>query len=338
MKSVFITGITAQTSYYLLDLFLNKGYYVVGMQRRCSVDNTERIKSFLSNPNLELVRGDVTDASSLHKLLNHFKPDYLVHNAAQSDVRVSFEEPNHTLQVTGVGSLNVLDALVKESPRTKSVFFNSSEMFGSNCDKDGYQRETTPLGGNSPYAAAKVLSHNLINIYRKSYGLPVSSAILFNMESPFRGESFVTRKITRFLAEFHQAKERGWPWSKLKLGNIDSKRDWSSCRDSIHAVYLMLQAEPDDFVISSGETHSVREFFQEALNLVEPNYRVDDLYEVDKSLLRPYELPYLRGDSTKIREKLGWVPKVTFKELVREMVAADVRDLMNKELDYVSDR
>lgn len=339
MKLVYITGITGQVGSMLADFYLNKGFYVVGLVRRTSTNNTERIAHILGNPNLELVQADITDAASLHKSINHFKPDFLCHAAAQSQVRISFDEPYHTMLTTGMGTLNILEALVKESPHTKSVFFNSSEMFGSACDKDGLQRETTPFMPCSVYGIAKLASHHLVNVYRKSYGIFACSAICFNMESSRRGDNFVTKKITKWLAEFHQAKENSWSWSKIKLGNINAQRDWNAVRDSILAVDLMLNhKEPDDFVISSGETHSVREFFQEALNLVEPGYKIDDLYEVDKSLLRPYELPYLRGDSTKIREKLGWKPKVGFKELIREMVAADVRDLMNKELDYVSDR
>lgn len=324
MKKALVTGITGQDGSYLAELLLSKGYEVHGIIRRASSFNTDRIDHLYRDPHDEDVRlflhyGDLNDASSLNRILRQVRPDEIYNLGAQSHVRVSFDVPEYTAEITALGTVRLLEA-VRETGLTPRFYqASSSELYGKVLEVP--QKETTPFYPRSPYAAAKAYSFHITVNYRESYGLHASNGILFNHESPRRGETFVTRKITRAVARIKAGVQ-----DKLFLGNLDAKRDWGYAADYVEAMWLMLQQEqPDDYVIATGETHSVREFLEEAFGHVDIDWQKH--VEIDPKYFRPAEVDLLIGDATKAREKLGWTPKVRFGELVRMMVDADVAQL-----------
>jgi GDPmannose 4,6-dehydratase len=317
MKTAFITGITGQDGSYLAELLLNKGYRVVAMKRRTSIISTNRIDHLIKNKNLILEYGNLNDSGCIHRLLLKYNPDELYNLAAQSHVRVSFEAPEEVTEFVAMGTLRIIEACRNVSPKTRIYQASSSEMFGDNPESP--QKETTRLMPASPYACAKVFAHNLCRNYRKSYNMHISSGILFNHESPRRGETFVTRKITRAAARIKLGMQ-----DKLYLGNLDAKRDWGFAGDYVEAMWLMLQQNaPDDYVIATGETHTVKEFLEEVFNIA--GLSVEEHVEIDSRLFRPHEVPLLLGDPTKAKEKLGWEPKIKFKELAKLMFEEDLK-------------
>ncbi|KOR36280.1 MULTISPECIES: GDP-mannose 4,6-dehydratase [Planktothricoides] len=324
-KRALITGITGQDGSYLSELLLEQGYEVHGIIRRTSTFNTDRIDHIYEDPHNERAKlflhyGDLTDGVTLRRILEEIKPVEIYNLGAQSHVRVSFDTPEYTVDAVGMGTLRLLEAIRDYQQRTgiQVRFYQagSSEMFGK--VQEIPQKETTPFYPRSPYACAKVYAHWQTVNYRESYGLFACNGILFNHESPRRGETFVTRKITRALARILAGKQK-----KLYLGNLDSKRDWGYAKDYVRGMWLMLQQdEPDDYVLSTNETHSIREFLDIAFNYVNLDWH--DYVEFDPRYLRPAEVDILIGDSTKARQKLGWQPSVTFEELVILMVEADL--------------
>ena len=322
MKRALITGITGQDGSYLAELLLDKGYEVHGIIRRSSSFNTGRIDHLYAdphlNPRLRLHYGDLTDSVALVKLLYQLKPDEIYNLGAQSHVRVSFDIPESTGDIVGLGTQRILEA-VREVGLADHVRFyqaSSSEMFGK--VQEVPQTETTPFWPRSPYACAKVYAYWLTVNYREAYGLHASNGILFNHESPRRGETFVTRKITRAAARIKLGLQ-----SKLYLGNLDARRDWGYARDYVEMMWLMLQQDqPDDYVAATGETHSVRDFCEHAFARLGLDWQ--EYVEQDERYFRPAEVDLLIGDPAKARQKLGWEPRVTFKELVDLMVDADL--------------
>lgn len=320
MKRALITGITGQDGSYLTEFLLEKGYEVWGIIRRSSTFNTDRIDHLYRDPHepdvrLRLVYGDLNDASSLNKILRTVRPDEIYNLGAQSHVRVSFDVPEYTAEVTGVGTVRLLEAIRDSGLNPRFYQASSSELYGK--VREVPQRETTPFHPRSPYACAKAYAYFITVNYREAYGLHASNGILFNHESPRRGETFVTRKITRALARIRLGLQ-----DKLYLGNLDAKRDWGYAGDYVEAMWLTLQQPaPDDYVIATGETHSVREFLEAAFSYAGLDWRKH--VEIDPRYFRPAEVDLLVGDATKAREKLGWAPRVRFEELVRKMVDAD---------------
>tara|TARA_R110000744_G_scaffold18499_8_gene49652 strand:- start:3253 stop:4215 length:963 start_codon:yes stop_codon:yes gene_type:complete len=315
MKTAMITGITGQDGSYLADLLLQKGYKVIGLKRRTSLICTARIDDFYDHQNFELRYFDLNDSGCMWRLLSEYKPDEIYNLAAQSHVRVSFELPENTVDGIAMGTLRFLEAVRHIVPQARFYQASSSEMFGDNPAFP--QDENTTLMPASPYACAKVFAHNLVRNYRQSYGLHASSGILFNHESPRRGETFVTRKITLAAARIKLGMQ-----DKLYLGNLDAKRDWGFAGDYVEAMWLMLQQEnADDYVIATGETHTVREFLHEVFNLA--GLDVQEHVRVDSRFYRPHEVPLLLGSPTKAYQKLGWKPKVTFKNLAKMMYEED---------------
>ena len=327
-KRALITGITGQDGSYLSELLLEKGYEVHGIIRRTSTFNTDRIDHIYIDPHqpdakLFLHYGDLTDGTTLRRILEQVQPVEVYNLGAQSHVRVSFDAPEYTVDAVGVGVLRLLEAIRDYQKRTgiEVRFYQagSSEMFGKVMEVP--QKETTPFYPRSPYACAKVYGHWQTINYRESYDLFACNGILFNHESPRRGETFVTRKITRALARIIAGQQK-----KLYLGNLDSKRDWGYAKDYVRAMWLMLQQqEPDDYVVATNETYSIREFLDISFQYVNLNWQ--DYVEFDQRYLRPAEVDLLIGDSTKAREKLGWQPSVTFEGLVKLMVDADLAAL-----------
>jgi GDPmannose 4,6-dehydratase len=323
MKRALITGITGQDGSYLAELLLEKGYEVHGLIRRASTFNTERIDHLYTDPHdpktrIHLHYGDLSDSGQLTNLIYNTQPEEIYHLGAQSHVRVSFDMPEYTGDVTGMGTTRMLEAIRRSGIKTKFYQASSSEMFGGSPPP---QNENTPFRPRSPYAAAKVYAYWIAVNYREAYKRFACNGILFNHESPRRGETFVTRKITRSLARIKLGLER-----KLYLGNLDAKRDWGFAGDFVEAMWLMLQQEePDDYVIATGESHSVKEFLEEAFDYKGLDWR--EYVEVDSRYFRPTEVDSLLGDASKARRKLLWEPKVKFKELVKLMVDADIRDL-----------
>lgn len=324
MKRALITGITGQDGSYLAELLLAKGYEVHGIIRRASSFNTARIDALYQDPHVNEVRlflhyGDIADSTNLIKLLYRIQPDEVYHLAAQSHVRVSFDIPEYTGDVTGLGTTRILEAIRETGAKTKFYQASSSEMFGNAHEVP--QRETTPFYPRSPYAAAKVYAYWVTVNYRESYGLFASNGILFNHESPRRGETFVTRKITRAVAAIQAGLQ-----DKLYLGNLEARRDWGYAAEYVEAMWRMLQQDtPDDFVIATGETHSVREFLEEAFSHAGLDWRKH--VEVDSRYFRPSEVDLLIGDASKAKRILGWEPTVGFQALVRLMVDADIAAL-----------
>ncbi len=321
MRKALITGITGQDGSYLAELLLGKGYEVHGLIRRASTFNTGRIDHLYQDPHEEGARlflhyGDLADSGQLTNLIYNIQPEEIYHLGAQSHVMVSFEMPEYTGDVTGLGTIRTLEAIRRSAVRTRFYQASSSEMFG---DAPAPQNELVAFRPRSPYAAAKVYAYWLVNNYRAAYGLFACNGILFNHESPRRGETFVSRKITRAAAQIRLGLQR-----KLYLGNLEARRDWGYAPEYVDAMWLMLQQErPEDYVIATGESHSVREFASEAFRLLDLDWK--EYVEIDKRYVRPTEVDELRGDAAKARKQLGWVPKVGFKELVRLMVEADLK-------------
>ena len=321
MKKALITGITGQDGSYLAELLLEKGYEVHGIIRRASTFNTERIDHLYQDPHINGVRlflhyGDIADSTNLIKLLYRLQPDEIYHLAAQSHVRVSFDIPEYTGDVTALGTVRMLESIRETRLKTKFYQASSSEMYGKVVETP--QTEKTPFYPRSPYAAAKLYSYWTAVNYRESYGIFACNGILFNHESPRRGETFVTRKITSAAARIKAGLQEN-----LYLGNLDAQRDWGYAKEYIEAMWLMLQQdEPDDYVIATGEAHAVHEFLGEAFSYVGLDWH--KLVEIDPKYYRPAEVDCLLGDASKARQKLGWQPKTKFKELVRLMVDADM--------------
>ena len=324
MKTAMITGATGQDGSYLSELLLSKGYRVVGLKRRTSLINTGRIDSFYNDPNFILEYWDLNDVGSLYRLLSEYKPDEVYNLAAQSHVRVSFDIPEHTVDGVALGTLRILEAIRNLDSSIRYYQASSSEMYGdAPCPKTGYT-EKSKMTPASPYACAKLFAHNLVRNYRESYGLHTSSGILFNHESPRRGETFVTRKITRAAARIKLGLQ-----DKLYLGNLDAKRDWGFAGDYVEAMWLMLQKEsPDDYVIATGNTNTVREFLDYVFQHAGlGDYR--EYTEVEPRYLRPHEVPYLLGNASKAKEQLNWSPRVSFEKLAQMMYEADFKEAQN---------
>jgi len=326
-KKALITGITGQDGSYLTELLLSKGYEVYGIVRRASTFNTQRLDHVYQDPHesgtrLHLIFGDLTDTSTVYNVMTQVKPDEVYNLGAQSHVRVSFDIPEYTGNSVGLGTVRVLEAIHRLGLKTKYYQAGSSEMFGNIQEK--LQNETTPFYPRSPYSVAKVYAHWMTVNYRESYKMFACNGILFNHESPRRGETFVTRKITRAVAHIQAGLQK-----ELYMGNLDAKRDWGYAKEYVEAMWLMLQQDkPDDYVIATGETHSVREFLEEAFQYAGLDYK--KYVKFDPRYLRPAEVDILIGDAGKAKKKLGWAPKTTFKELVKIMVDADAEELNRK--------
>lgn len=320
-KRALITGITGQDGSYLTELLLEKGYEVYGIIRRSSTFNTDRIDHLYQDPHetgtrLRLVYGDLNDSSSLNTILRQTQPDEIYNLGAQSHVRVSFDVPEYTGEVTGLGTVRLLEAIRETGIRPKFYQASSSELFGKAAEVP--QTERTPFHPRSPYGCAKAYAYYITVNYRESYGLFACNGLLFNHESERRGETFVSRKITRAATRIKLGLQE-----KLYLGNLDARRDWGHARDYVEAMFLMMQAdEPDDYVIATGETHSIKEFLDEAFGYLDLDWKRH--VEIDPRYYRPAEVDLLLGDATKARERLGWKPTVTFKQLVRLMTDHDL--------------
>jgi GDPmannose 4,6-dehydratase len=320
-KRALVTGITGQDGSYLAELLLQKGYEVFGIIRRASTFNTGRLDPIYTDPHnsrtrLFLEYGDLSDASALARLIAKIQPEEIYNLAAQSHVRVSFDSPEYTADITGTGTVRLLEAIRQVGLKPRFYQASSSEMFGQVMEIP--QKETTPFYPRSPYGCAKVYSYWITVNYRESYGMHASNGILFNHESPRRGETFVTRKITRALAHIKAGLQ-----SKLYLGNLDAKRDWGYAKEYVEAMWLMMQQpEPDDYVIATNETHSIREFLDIAFEHAGLDWK--NYVETDPRYYRPAEVELLIGDYSKAKKKLGWEPKTRFVDLVKLMVDADI--------------
>jgi GDPmannose 4,6-dehydratase len=321
VKKALITGITGQDGSYLAELLLDKGYEVHGIMRRASTFNTGRVDHLYRDPHLPGTRlflhfGDLNDASSLNTILRHVRPDEIYNLGAQSHVRVSFDVPEYTGEVTGLGTVRLLEAVRETGLEATRIYqASSSEMFGASPPPQG---ERTPFYPRSPYGCAKVYSYWISVNYRESYGMHVSNGILFNHESSRRGETFVTRKVTRAASRIKLGVQR-----KLYLGNLDARRDWGYAKDYVEAMWLMVQQpRGDDYVVATGEAHSVRELCEAAFGHVGLDYR--DFVEIDPRYYRPAEVDFLLGDASKAAKVLGWKPRTSFAELVRLMMESDL--------------
>jgi GDPmannose 4,6-dehydratase len=321
-RKALITGITGQDGSYLAELLLSKGYEVHGLIRRASTFNTGRLELIYSDPHVRdnrlfLHYGDLSEASGLSRLLSRVQPEEIYNLAAQSHVRVSFDSPEYTTDITATGTVRLLDAVRETGLKARFYQASSSEMFG--CVREIPQNENTPFYPRSPYGCAKVYAYWITVNYREAYGVHASNGILFNHESPRRGETFVTRKITRAVAHI-----AGGLQDKLYLGNLDAKRDWGYAKEYVQAMWLMLQQEkPDDYVIATNETHSIREFLELAFGGVNLDWR--KYVEIDPRYYRPSEVDLLIGDYSKAKRQLGWEPTTKFADLVQLMVEADVK-------------
>jgi GDPmannose 4,6-dehydratase len=322
MKSAIISGVNGQDGSYLSEHLLNLGYFVIGLKRRTSTITTERIDHIYDNPNFKLEYYDLNDSSSCYRLINHYKPQEIYNLAAQSHVKVSFDIPTHTVDGIVQGTLNWLEAIRHTDTLIKFYQASSSEMFGDMpfIDENGYD-EYSQLCPVSPYAAAKVCAHNLVNIYRRSYNLHACSGILFNHESPRRGETFVTRKITMAAAKIKLGFQK-----ELRLGNIHSKRDWGFAGDYVKAMHLMLQAKTaKDYVVATGKTHTIEEFLKEVFDYAGLDYK--QYLVIDERLFRPIEVPCLLGNSSRATLDLGWKPSIDMKQLAHMMYDEDLKTL-----------
>ncbi len=321
-KKALITGITGQDGSYLAELLLSKGYEVHGIIRRASTFNTGRLDHIYSDPHapkhkLFLHYGDLSDGSALSRLIGKIQPDEVYNLAAQSHVRVSFDAPEYTTDITGTGVIRLLEAIREVGIHPRFYQASSSEMYG--MVQEVPQKETTPFYPRSPYGCAKVYAYWITVNYRESYGMHASNGVLFNHESPRRGETFVTRKITRAVAHIRAGLQ-----DKLYLGNLEAKRDWGYAKEYVEAMWLMLQQnEPDDYVIATNETHSVQEFLEVAFSHVGLDWR--KYVEIDPRYYRPAEVELLIGDASKAKKKLGWAPKTTFADLARLMTDSDIK-------------
>ncbi len=324
VKKALITGITGQDGSYLAELLLAKGYEVHGLVRRSSTFNTRRIDHLYVDPHeagakFFLHYGDLTDSGQLSHLVYNIQPEEIYHLGAQSHVRVSFDMPEYTGDVTGLGVTRMLETIRRSGIKTRFYQASSSELFGSAPPP---QNEETPMRPQSPYAAAKLYAYWMVRNYREAYGLFAVNGILFNHESPRRGETFLTRKVSRAVARIKLGLQK-----KLYLGNLEARRDWGYAPEFVEAMWLMLQQDtPEDFVIATGEAHSVREFVETAFSYVDLDWR--EHVEIDPRYFRPTEVDHLLGDATKARKKLGWQPRVSFQKLVRLMVDADLQALL----------
>jgi GDPmannose 4,6-dehydratase len=313
-KTAFITGIAGQDGSYMSEYLSNLGYRVTGIIRRNSTVEHQRDRIY-HLPNIELEYGDLTDQSSIERALAKFQPDEIYNLAAQSHVRISSDIPQYTVQTNALGALNVLEAYKFVCPNAKFYQASSSEMFGTSVDEDGYQRETTPMNPVSPYGCSKVFAYNIVRNYRKSYKLHASNGILFNHESPRRGSNFVTNKVVKAAVEIKLGLA-----DSLELGNMDSYRDWGHSKDYVRAMHLILQQDnPGDYVVATGETRSVRDMCEYVFDQLGLDYR--QWVVQNPKFLRPEELPYLKGDSSRIRTELGWKPEYTFETMMDEMIA-----------------
>ena len=314
MKKAFITGINGQDGSYLSEYLLELGYEVHGIVRRNSTAENQDIRILQIHNKINTYYGDLLDQGGLEKLLDKIQPDEIYNLAAQSHVRISFDIPQFTVQTNSLGVLNILEAYRRACPNAKFYQASSSEMFGLSVEEDNFQRETTPMNPVSPYGCSKVFAYNIVRNYRRAYGLYATNGILFNHESPRRGSNFVTNKVVKAAVRIKLGLQ-----DKLELGNMDSYRDWGHSYDYVRAMHLIMQSEvADDWVVSTMETHSVREMCELTFNYLGLNYK--NYVIQNPKLLRPEELPYLKGDSTKIRTHLGWKPTYSFEKMMHEMV------------------
>lgn len=317
IKKAIISGVTGQDGSYLAELLLSKGYEVHGIMRRLSSFASGRIDHLYVNKNFHTYHGDLTDSPSISSLVSEIQPDEFYNLGAMSHVKVSFEVPQYTLETNTVGVLNVLEAIRKLSPHTKFYQASSSEMFGVPGVPAPYN-ENTPMIPQSPYGVAKLAAYHLTRQYRDGYGLFATTGILFNHESPRRGGTFVTKKVTRAVARIKKGLQ-----DTLALGNLDAKRDWGWSPEFVEAIYLIMQQEkPDVYVVATGETHTIKEFLEEAFSYVGLNWK--DYVKIDDKYKRPNEVPLLLGDASKIKKALGWKPKMKFVDIVHKMVDYDL--------------
>lgn len=358
MKKAIITGITGQVGSYLAERLLREGYKVIGVHRRTSLPNFERLEGFADNPNLTLQEFDITDPVSVNNLISTEQPDEVYNMAAQSHVHTSFDQPDYTFRVNTLGVNYFLEAIRRFSPKTRFITASTSEMFGFNYDVVNgrkMQNETTQLKPQSPYAIAKLAAHEMVRLYREAYGLHACTVIMFNNESPRRGEQFVTRKITKWIAKFQRWVDEAndameyqgdhspftfdedyikcdytKDFPKLRLGNLDSMRDWGYTADYVRAINMIITHDtPDDFVVATGESHTIREFLDLAFKYIGIEDWSDYVVQ-DPRFFRPAEVDFLLGDSTKIRQTLGWEPRIHLEDLVRMMIDSDIANEQEK--------
>jgi len=311
-RKALVFGITGQDGYYLSKLLLEKGYEVYGVIRRHSNHGGELGSVESISGSINFVYGDLTDPASIDTIIHEVRPDETYNLAAQSHVKVSFDVPGYTAHVNAMGAMNIMEALRKFAPDSKFYQASTSEMFGNSVDEDGFQRETTQMLPVSPYGVAKLFSHQMVSVYRKQYNLFACSGILFNHESPRRGDNFVTKKITNYVT-------KGDFSHKLELGNLDARRDWGHAEDYVYGMWLMLQQDtPDDYVLATGETHSIRDFLTMTFSSRGLNWE-EHVVSVEK-YQRPEDVHHLKGDATKARTVLGWVPKHNLQTLIQDMM------------------
>lgn len=314
MKKALITGITGQDGSYLSEYLLEQGYEVHGIIRRHSVAENQNSRLKYLNGNIQTYYGDLLDVPSLTRIVTDVKPDEIYNLGAMSHVRISFDIPSFTIQTNALGVLNLLEVYKNFAPEAKFYQASSSEMFGNSVDEDGIQRLTTPMNPVSPYGCAKLLAYNLVRHYRNAYGLHACNGILFNHESPRRASNFVTNKVVKTAVEIYNGKR-----DKLELGNLDSYRDWGHSKDYVRAMHMILNHDtPEEFIVSTGQTHSVRDLCEIVFSKLGMDYR--DYVVQNPKHMRPEELKYLKGDSSKAREILGWTPEYTFETMLEEMI------------------